>query len=273
MNTSAVAAASGYSVQQVRDLEALGVIPAAERAANGYRRFSAAHVRALGAYRDLAHAVGPVAARRAMREVRGLPPGDGVAVLGGLHTRLNDERGRVLAARRALEAIRAEAVTDAAPVDADSMTITELSQALGVKASTLRFWEEAGLVAPERVATRAGTARRYPVAAVREARIAAALRAGGHRVPDVREAVAAVRELRDVGRSLAALDAHLEALTGRALALLRAGGVLAEIIDPPAPAVAVPGSGVGFISGIRGFTPLLTAVSDGSQNPRRSSEA
>ena len=37
------------------------------------------------------------------------------------------------------------------------MTITELAAALGVRASTLRFWEQEGLVSPDRV-TRCGHA-------------------------------------------------------------------------------------------------------------------
>ncbi|WP_369201940.1 MerR family transcriptional regulator [Streptomyces sp. PU-14G] len=239
MSTAAVAAASGYSAQQVRDLEALGVLPAAKRARNGYRRFSAAHLRALRAYRDLAHAVGPVDARHAMREIRLRPPRQGTALICGFHARLNDEREQALAARLALESIRAEAATDAAPGEADSMTITELSQALGVKASTLRFWEKSGLVAPDRVTTRAGTARRYPLTAIREARITAALRASGYRIPDVQKAVTAIRDLHDVSHSLAALDTRLEAISQRALALLRAGTQLAEIItSAPAPGLS-----------------------------------
>jgi len=231
MNTTAVAAASGYSVQQVRDLEALGVIPAAARSHNGYRQFDAAHVRSLRAYRDLAHAVGPVEARRAMREIRLQPPGQGAALICGLHTGLNDEREQALAARSALKAIPAEAATDAEPAGGDSMTITELSQALGVKASALRFWEKAGLVAPERVSTRSGTARRYTLTAIREARIAAALRAGGYRIPDVQRAITAVRDLDDVSHTLAALDTRLAAITHRTLALLRAGAHLSGIIE------------------------------------------
>ncbi len=61
LSTSAVSAATGYSVQQIRDLEALSVISPAARAANEYRRFSAHHVRDLRAYRDLATAIGPAA--------------------------------------------------------------------------------------------------------------------------------------------------------------------------------------------------------------------
>ena len=63
MTTGRLAAAGGYSVQQVRDLERLGVIPPAVRMLNGYRRFGPEHVTALRAYRALAVAVGPVEAR------------------------------------------------------------------------------------------------------------------------------------------------------------------------------------------------------------------
>jgi len=237
LSTAAVAAASGYSVQQVRDLEAQGVIAPAERAANGYRRFAADHVHDLRAYRDLAHAVGPVAARRTMSDLRVLPAGEATALVGALHARLAAEREQALAARLALVAIGAEPATDAAPVASDTLTITELAEALGVRASTLRFWEQSGLVAPERVATRAGTARRYPVPAVREARIVAALRAGGYRIPEVRRAIAAVRalDLDGVGDAVAALDARLDAVAGRVLALLRAGARLAAIVGSDGP--------------------------------------
>lgn len=231
LTTAAVAAASGYSVQQVRDLEALGVIPAADRSRNGYRRFRATHVRALRAYRDLAYAVGPVEARRTMRDVRHRPLDHGTALVCALHAGLNEERTQALAARLALESIEAEATTDAEPTAADSMTITELSQALGVNASALRFWEKEGLVRPDHITSGAGTARRYTVPAVREARITVALRAGGYRIPDVQKAITALRDLGDVGDSLAALNARLDTIARRSLALLRAGALLAEILD------------------------------------------
>ena len=38
MTTAALGRLVDYSTQQVRDLERLGVLPAAERGANGYRR-------------------------------------------------------------------------------------------------------------------------------------------------------------------------------------------------------------------------------------------
>jgi DNA-binding transcriptional MerR regulator len=238
LTVSAVAAATGYSVQQVRDLERLGVIASAVRAGNGYRQFSAGHVRDLRAYRDLAHAVGPVEARRAMLAIRTSPPDQAAALVCSFHAGLNQEREQALAAREALGAIQGETQTEADPVAADAMTITELSQALAVRASALRFWEQKGLVRPERVVTRTGSARRYQLVAIREARITVALRAAGYRIPDVQQALAAIRDLGDVSQSLEALDARLNTIAERALALLRASATLARIIQPTAWKVA-----------------------------------
>ncbi|MDT0379596.1 MerR family transcriptional regulator [Streptomyces sp. DSM 42041] len=233
LGTTAVARRSGYSPQQVRDLERLGVIAPASRAANGYRLFAEHHVRDLRAYRDLATAVGPVPARRALREIRSLPVDRAAALVSSFHLALARERDDALAAQEALLLIRAEGSTDAEPAAGDAMTIRELAVALGVPASTLRFWEKAELLTPERVGTRAGTARRYPVPVVREARIVAALRAAGYGVPEVRQTMHAIRKLREVEDPLTALAARVGALARRTLALLRAGSVLSEIIESP----------------------------------------
>ena len=230
LSTASVSALSGYSGQQIRDLEALGVISPAPRAANGYRQFSRRHVCDLRAYRDLATAVGPVQARRVMREVRTLPRDQAAALVSSLHLALTRERDGALAAREALRMIRAEAAGDAPPAPGESMTITELAGALGVRASTLRFWEKAGLVLPERVTARAGAARRYPLPAIREARITAALRAAGYRIPDVQQTMTAIREVRDLGDPLSALESRVMVIAQRTLALLRAGAAIAGII-------------------------------------------
>ncbi len=254
LRTSDVARATGWSVQQVRDLEALGVLPPAGRSSNGYRTFGDEHVLALRAYRGLATAVGPVVARAVLREVRTLPLPDAAARVGALHVTLARERDEALVARRALLAIRAEGgpTGETGPGEAgpdeggpsahvpagadgdedDVLTITGLAAALGVRASTLRHWEREGLVAPERVATRAGThgARAYPPAAVREARITAALRSAGYPVPAVRETIAALRRLDDVAPTLTALDARLDAIARRTVALLAAGSDVARLL-------------------------------------------
>ncbi len=95
MTTGRLAAATGYSVQQVRDLERLGVIPSAVRMPNSYRRFGPEHVTALRAYRALAVAVGPVEARRVMHDVQVLPYDEALARVVELHSGLARHAPRV----------------------------------------------------------------------------------------------------------------------------------------------------------------------------------
>jgi DNA-binding transcriptional MerR regulator len=232
MSVSAVAALTGYSLQQIRNLEGLGAIEPARRAGNGYRQFTACHVRDLRAYRDLAHAVGPVEARRAMTQIRSLQADQALALVSSFHERILQQRAQALAALEALEVIRAEPVTDEDP--ADTMTISQLAEALGVRTSTLRFWEQVGLVTPERVNLRSASARRYPPPAIREARITAALRAAGYRIPDVHIAITALRNLRHIDRPIDVLQVRVQQIANRAHALLRAGTTLAEIIQSTA---------------------------------------
>lgn len=261
LRTADVARESGYSVQQVRDLERLGVIPPAVRAANGYRAYAAAHVRALRAYRGLASAAGPVDARRLLATTfagaRADPAGpgarlaDAAAAIGAVHVRLARERDEALRAREALRAIQAEAAaavapdadpTDAAPDRAgDTMTITELAAALGVRTSTLRFWEQEGLAVPDRVTTL--RARQYGTGAIQEARIVAALRSSGYGIPAVRDVVATLRQVDGIAegqidgvaegsaQAEQILDRRLAQIAARTVALLRAGADLAAVLD------------------------------------------
>lgn len=227
--TRAVAEAAGYSVQQVRDLERLGVIPPALRQNNGYRRFGPAHVTAFRAYRNLASAVGPVVARATMREASVLPYDEAVARIVALHTGLARSREDAIAALRALDSIVDELTHDATPLPGDSMTITELSSALGVRASTLRFWEHEGLLSPERFA--ATNARRYPPTAIHTARIVAALRAGGYRIPAIRTVMDSINTVDDTAGARDALQSRLHLLATRSEALLRAGTDIADVLS------------------------------------------
>ncbi|WP_020017451.1 MerR family transcriptional regulator [Promicromonospora sukumoe] len=263
LRTADVARESGWSVQQVRDLERLGVIPPATRAANGYRSYAPVHVQALRAYRGLASAAGPVDARRLLAEALTGSVADAAAAVGAVHVRLARDRDEALRAREALGAIQREATereatedgvtkgeaievertgaaragrpapADPASADpADVLTITQLAAALGVRTSTLRFWEQEGLVAPERVTSL--RARQYGPAAVNEARIVAALRASGYGVPAVRDVVAMLRRLPGVDEGIARagqiLDRRLDQIAARTVALLRAGTDLADLV-------------------------------------------
>ncbi|MFD7628244.1 MerR family transcriptional regulator [Streptomyces sp. NPDC059851] len=237
LRTIDVARESGYSLQQVRDLERLGVIPPAARSDSGYRAYAPIHVQALRAYRGLAGAVGPVAARRMLAELRTGTIAEAASSINGVHVRLARERDESLRALQALEAIEAEAHTAGFEQERDAMTITELAGALGVRTSTLRFWEQEGLVSPERVTSL--RARRYGLPAIRAARIVTALRSSGYGIAAVREVVDSLHRLDGREDARRVLRRRLDLIAARTVALLRAGADLAAVVtfaqEPPAP--------------------------------------
>ncbi|MFF3490073.1 MerR family transcriptional regulator [Streptomyces sp. NPDC002795] len=236
LRTVDVSRESGYSVQQVRDLERLGVVPAAARSSNGYRAYAPVHVRALRAYRGLAGAIGPVAARQLMAELWTRTVAEAAAAINAVHAGLAREREEVVRAQQALWAIESEAAHhDAAEggdtVD-DTMTITELAAALGVRTSTLRFWEREGLVAPDRVTSL--RARRYDPSAIGAARIVAALRGSGYGIPAVRDIIDSLHSLEEgagTERARHILLKRLDDIAARSVQLLRAGADLAATLD------------------------------------------
>lgn len=228
LRTVDVARESGYSLQQVRDLERLGVIPPAARSSNGYRSYTSAHVHALRAYRGLAGAVGPVAARQMLAELRTETIAATASAISAVHVRLARERDEALRAQRALRAIQDETNTPEFEQESDAMTITQLAAALDVRPSTLRFWEQEGLVIPERVTSL--RARRYGLSAIRAARIVVALRGTGYGIPAVRDIMVSLRQLDGLGETQHILQQRLDQIAARTVALLRAGADLAAVV-------------------------------------------
>lgn len=108
------------------------------------------------------------------------------------------------------------------------MGITELASALGVRSSTLRFWEHEGLVTPRRVTSQ--LVRVYDPAAIRAARIVAALRVAGYRIPAIRTMLASLDELDGRDTTAAAVRQLLDDLAARTVALLEAGADIARIL-------------------------------------------
>jgi DNA-binding transcriptional MerR regulator len=217
-------------VQQVRNLERDGVLPPAARTAAGYRVYGESHVRAALAYRSLAAGAGPAAAREIVRAAHAHPEPGLFVLLDAAHARLHEERRLVGAARRAAEAIAAEPVGEVRASDA--MRVSELADALGVRPSTLRHWDAAGLVVPGRAGPRG--ARRYAPADVRDARIVQQLRLAGYGVATLRAVLPELRAGRRRDEVLAALATRDAGLEARSAALLAGAAALHALLGPPA---------------------------------------
>lgn len=145
-----------------------------------------------------------------------------------VHVRLARERDEALRAQEALRAIQAEADTGGFEQEGDAMTITELAGALGVRPSALRYWEQEGLVVPERVTSL--RARRYGLSAIRAARIVVALRGTGYGISAVRDLVGSLYQLDGLGEPERILQQRLDQIATRTVALLRAGTDLAAVV-------------------------------------------
>ncbi len=230
LRTIDVARWVGYSVQQVRDLEHDGVLPPAERTPAGYRTYTERHVQAALAYRAFAAGVGPVDAKRLMRAAHH-DPEELLALLDEAHARLHVERRELALAREAAGRIAEEPIEDSRP--SDSLTITELANALGVRPSTLRHWDAEGLVVPRRSAAR--STRTYSPGDVRDARIVHQLRRAGYRIDPLR---ALMPELRLAGRHedlVTMLTARGASIHDRSRALLRGTAALFGLLDETDP--------------------------------------
>ncbi|WP_199443535.1 MerR family transcriptional regulator [Umezawaea beigongshangensis] len=227
MRTVDVARQAGCSVQQVRNLERDGVLPPATRTATGYRVYGQVHLQSALAYRALAVGAGPVEAKKIVRAVHRFPVAQVVALLDAVHAGLDAERRQLRRAEEAVRAISDEPIDDVRA--SDSMSVSELAAALGVRPSTLRHWDAEGLVVPDRDPVR-GT-RRYAPARVRDARIVHQLRRAGHRIAPLRALVPELRRAHRLEEVTSALAARDDGITARSRALLDGAAALGAALS------------------------------------------
>lgn len=221
MRTVDVARMAGCSVQQVRKLEQVGVLPAAPRTSTGYRHYDDVHVGSLIAYRELTAGVGPVEARLLLCAAH-QDPAMLLARVDVAHARLHQERRELALARRAAQSIGAEPMLDVQP--GDVMSVGELAAALGVRPSTLRHWEAERLLTPARTQYQA---RRYSPLDVRDARLVHQLRAAGYRIAPLRDLLPTLRDSHDWDELLTERE---RTINQRATALLRGMATLGSVV-------------------------------------------
>lgn len=237
LRTVDVARRTGYSVQQVRNLERDGVLPPAARTASGHRVHGERHVRSALAYRAFAAGAGAVEAKRIVRAAHRYPESAEVfALLDAAHARLDAERGELRRAREAAGLISGEPI--GAVRASDAMGVSELAGALGVRPSTLRHWDAEGLVVPDRDPVR-GT-RRYAPSQVRDARVVHQLRRAGYRIGALRALMPELRRGRRWTEVAAALDGREAAVTARSRALLDGAAAVGALLGDGAPSAGEP---------------------------------
>ncbi|MEU9829464.1 MerR family DNA-binding transcriptional regulator [Micromonospora chersina] len=219
----------GLSTQAIRNYEAAGVLPEAERTPHGYRTYTPLHASALNAFLALVPGHGHATATSIMRAVNRDATGEALRLIDESHAQLLDDR-------RTLQAVEA-ALRDLEPVPPErgDTFVGPLSRRLGIRPATLRKWERAGVVQPRRD-PRTGY-RVYSAADVRDTLLVHQLRRGGHLLEQIAPLIAQVRSAGGVAPLESTLRDWRARLAARGRAMLTGAAALDAYLDcrPAAP--------------------------------------
>ncbi|SDD19244.1 DNA-binding transcriptional regulator, MerR family [Actinokineospora iranica] len=211
------------SAQAIRNYEAAGILPAAERTRHGYRTYTPPHAQALRAFLALVPGHGHQVATSIMRAVNQGATEAALGIIDASHAQLLGDRGTLHAVEAALR--------DLSPVrqERGDVFVGPLSRRLGVRPATLRKWERAGLVQPRRDP---GTGYRvYSPADVRDAQLVHQLRRGGYLLEQIAPLIAQVRSAGGIVPLESTLHDWRARLAARGRAMLAGAAALHAYLD------------------------------------------
>ena len=150
LRTKDLARAVHVSVQQVRNYEASGFIPPVERSPSGYRRYTRRHLVALHTARQLIGGYGRQRAQQIMQAVHQGELSDALALIDERHAELAQTRLQLDQTLAALSVLAAHLPSETLSHLSESLRVGAAARLVGVRVSTLRFWEQQGLLQPIR---------------------------------------------------------------------------------------------------------------------------
>lgn len=237
LRPSDLAREHGLSTQAVRNYERDGCLPPAARTPGGHRVYTEVHAAALRAFLALARAYGHATGVEIMHAVhRGDDDGMLMIIDRGHQQRLRD-RSTLDSVRAAIGNLEFDSESE---VDTAPFSIGELAHRLRVTPATIRNWEEAGILSPER--DTAGY-RRYDAADIRDADLARLLRRGGYPLEHIATVVRRVRDAGGVEPLTEALEAWRHRLTRQGLDSLDAAAMLSRYLEARGPSGELRGLG------------------------------
>ena len=178
LRTHDLALAGHISVQQVRNYEANGLIPHAQRSPSGYRLYTQQHLAALKAVQSM---VGGYGWPRTSAIMQALHRGDLSAALATIDERHAEQALKRLQMEQTLLALRGLAAQSASSQRSHHAQLVRVGQAarqVGVRVSALHFWEQQGLLHPVR--EQYSRYRLYDEQQMRRLRVVARLREAGY---------------------------------------------------------------------------------------------
>lgn len=227
LRPSDLAREHSISTQAVRNYEQDGCLPPAERTPSGYRIYTELHAAALRTFLALIPAYGHASAGHIMRALHEDDVDKALTLIDRGHSQLLQDRETLTSVRRAVNHLTTES-TPRTDISDNARTIGELAHHLRVTPATLRAWEEAGILTPDRDPTTGY--RHYSPTDRRDAELAHLLRRGHYRLDHIATVIQQIRAAGSTEALAVALDTWQRKLTAHGVSMLDAAAALSHYV-------------------------------------------
>ncbi|HTK11220.1 MAG TPA: MerR family transcriptional regulator [Ktedonobacteraceae bacterium] len=219
LRTIDLARAGKMSVQQVRNYEASGFIPPAERSPGGYRLYTQRHLVALKTAKSMGRGYGWQRTLVIMQAVHQGKLSSALATIDERHAELASKRLQVEQTLTALSTLAAQASPLVTTYHAQRFRVGEAARQVGVRVSALHFWEQQGLLRPLR--DQSSHYRLYDEPQMRRLRMVVLLRDAGYDFTVIHSVLDEMEAGRPE-RAIAAVEKRREELTRTSWACIEA---------------------------------------------------
>ena len=178
LRTRDLALAGAISVQQVRNYEASGLIPKAQRSPSGYRLYTQQHLAALKTVKSMVPGYGWPRTSAIMQAIHRGDLTAALAMIDKHHAELASKRLQVEQTLFALRTLAAQSASLQSFHPSQRVRVGEAAKQVGVRVSALHFWEQQGLLHPVR--EQHSRYRLYDEQQMRRLRVVALLRDAGY---------------------------------------------------------------------------------------------
>ncbi len=178
LRTRDLALAGGISVQQVRNYEASGLIPKAQRSSSGYRLYTQQHLAALKTVKSMVRGYGWPRTSAIMQVLHRGDLSAALAIIDECHAELARKRLQMEQTLSALRLLAAGSASQPRTSPPQRVRVGEAAKEVGVRVSALHFWEQQGLLHPVRA--QYSRYRLYDEQQMRRLRVVALLRDAGY---------------------------------------------------------------------------------------------
>jgi DNA-binding transcriptional MerR regulator len=178
LRTHDLALAGDISVQQVRNYEASGLIPQAQRSPAGYRLYTRHHLAALHTVKSMVRGYGWPRTSAIMQALHRGDLSAALAMIDERHAELARKRLQVEQTLFALRLLATGSASQPRTSPPQPVRVGEAAKQVGVRVSALHFWEQQGLLHPVR--EQYSRYRLYDEHQLRRLRVVALLRDAGY---------------------------------------------------------------------------------------------